>query len=35
MGKDGLTTIALTAKNSRDDVVVANDGGFVGLAAKY
>lgn len=35
MGKDGLTTIALTAKNSRDDIVVANDGGFVGLASRY
>ncbi len=35
MGADGETTIALTAKNSRDDVVRANDGGFIGLAAKF
>ena len=34
-GKDGQTTLALTAKASRDDVVVANDGGFIGLASKY
>ncbi len=35
MGKDGKTVVALTAKASRDDVVRANDGGFIGLAVKY
>jgi general secretion pathway protein G len=35
VGKDGVTTLALTAKNSEDDVVVANDGKFVGLAKDY
>lgn len=35
MGKDGATAAPLTAKASRDDIVRANDGGFVGLAARY
>lgn len=35
MGKDGKTTVALTAKDSIDDIVRANDGGFIGLAVKY
>ncbi len=35
MGKDGKTVVALTAKASRDDIVRANDGGFIGLAVKY
>ncbi len=35
MGKDGETVSALTAKASKDDIVRANDGGFIGLAAKY
>jgi general secretion pathway protein G len=35
MGKDGKSSSPLTAKPSRDDVVRANDGGFVGLAADY
>ena len=35
MGKDGKTVVALTAKDSIDDIVRANDGGFIGLAAKY
>ncbi len=35
MGKDGQSFPALTAKASKDDVVRANDGGFVGLALKY
>jgi general secretion pathway protein G len=34
-GKDGKTVAALTATNSKDDVIRANDGGFVGLAVKY
>lgn len=35
MGKDGASVPPLTAKASRDDVVRANNGRFVGLAAKY
>jgi len=35
VGKDGKSTAPLTAKASRDDVVRANDGAFVGLASDY
>jgi general secretion pathway protein G len=35
VGKDGGSAAPLTAKASLDDVIVANDGGFVGLARKY
>jgi general secretion pathway protein G len=35
VGKDGKTVAALTAKASKDDIVRANDGGFIGLAVKY
>jgi len=35
MGKDGVTTAPLTAKNAKDDVIRANDGGYVGLAEGY
>lgn len=35
MGKDGATALPLTAARSRDDVVVANDGGFIGLARNF
>jgi general secretion pathway protein G len=35
MGVDGKTTAALTAKNSQDDVVRANNGGYYGLASNY
>ena len=35
VGRDGETVAALTAKASMDDVVRANDGGFIGLAVKY
>ena len=35
MGKDGASVAPLTAKASRDDIVMANDGGFVGLAENY
>ncbi len=35
MGKDGKTSGPLTAKASRDDIVRANDGGFVGLGADF
>jgi general secretion pathway protein G len=34
-GKDGASMPPLTAQPSLDDVVLANDGGFVGLAAEY
>jgi general secretion pathway protein G len=35
LGQDGLSVSALTAKASRDDIVRANNGGFIGLAADY
>jgi general secretion pathway protein G len=35
MGKDGASIPPLTAKSSRDDVVRANDGRFIGLASDY
>ena len=35
VGKDGKTVAALTAKASKDDIVRANDGAFIGLAVKY
>lgn len=35
VGRDGATTIALTARASRDDVVRANDGSYVGLASRF
>ncbi len=35
LGKDGGSAPPLTAKASQDDVVVGNDGGFVGLAKNY
>ena len=34
-GKDGETSIAFTANASRDDVVRANDGSYIGLASKF
>jgi general secretion pathway protein G len=34
-GKDGATAIALTAPASGDDVIRANDGGYIGLASGY
>jgi len=34
-GKDGNTAAPLTAAQSRDDVVRANDGQFIGLASNY
>ena len=34
-GKDGESRSPLTAKASRDDILRANDGGFVGLATDY
>ncbi|MBZ5665257.1 MAG: prepilin-type N-terminal cleavage/methylation domain-containing protein [Acidobacteriia bacterium] len=35
MGKDGQTVPPLTASTSKDDVIWANDGGFLGLASDY
>lgn len=34
-GKDGVSQAPLTAPQSRDDIIMANDGGFVGLAEDY
>lgn len=34
-GKDGQSVSPLTATASRDDVIMANDGGYFGLASKY
>lgn len=34
-GEDGDTVAPLTAAKSRDDIVRANDGGFIGLALEY
>jgi len=35
VGKDGSSVPPLTGRPSRDDVIWARDGGFVGLAADY
>ena len=35
MGKDGQTVLPLTARQSHDDVIRANDGSFVGLAVEF
>lgn len=35
MGPDGRSVAALTAKDSQDDLVVANDGAFIGWAWQY
>jgi general secretion pathway protein G len=35
VGKDGATAAALSAKASQDDIVRANDGGFIGLGSRY
>jgi general secretion pathway protein G len=35
MGPDGQSQPPLTAKVSKDDIVRANDGGFVGVASDY
>lgn len=35
MGKDAKSVSPLTAKASRDDIVRANNGGFIGLASEY
>jgi general secretion pathway protein G len=35
MGPDGASVAPLTAKSSRDDIIRANDGAFIGLASDY
>lgn len=35
LGKDGASAPPLTARSSLDDVIRANDGGFIGLASNY
>jgi len=35
MGKDGKTSNALTASDSKDDVLRANDGAYIGLGSQY
>ena len=35
VGEDGLTTTPLTAPQSKDDVIRARDGAFLGLAADF
>jgi general secretion pathway protein G len=35
LGADGMSTPALTAKASRDDVIWARDGSFIGLASDF
>jgi general secretion pathway protein G len=35
VGPDGKSAVALTAKNSHDDIIRANDGQFIGLASEY
>lgn len=34
-GRDGNSTSPLTAQASRDDIIRANDGQYIGLASKY
>jgi general secretion pathway protein G len=35
MGADGQSVPPLTAKSSQDDVILANDGSYIGLASDY
>lgn len=35
MGKDGRTASALTSARGKDDIIRANDGGYIGLASRY
>ena len=35
MGEDGASVAPITAKVSQDDIIRANDGGFIGLARLY
>ena len=34
-GKDGASAGPLTAQSSGDDIIRANDGGYIGLASGY
>lgn len=34
-GKDGNTNLPLTAHASQDDIIRANNGGYLGLASEY
>lgn len=35
MGKDGASVPILSAKSSRDDIIRANNGNYIGMAIKY
>ncbi|MGE3618479.1 MAG: prepilin-type N-terminal cleavage/methylation domain-containing protein [Gemmatimonadales bacterium] len=35
IGKDGASAISITAGPSQDDVVLGNDGGYIGRASRY
>jgi len=35
VGPDGVSALPLTARPSQDDIVRANDGGFIGVAANF
>jgi general secretion pathway protein G len=35
MGPDGKSSPPLTAQDSRDDIIRANDGGYIGRASEY
>jgi general secretion pathway protein G len=35
LGKDGSSSASLNAKTSQDDVIRANDGGFIGPGSRY
>jgi general secretion pathway protein G len=35
LGRDGVSSPPFTAAGSRDDVVLANDGGYIGLAKAF
>ncbi len=35
MGADGDTKVPLTARASRDDIIRASNGGYIGIAADY
>lgn len=35
MGKDGKSQAPFTAASSRDDIVLANDGSYIGLVSQY
>lgn len=35
MGPDGQSSLALTETQSKDDIIRANDGGYIGVASKF